>query len=130
MSIELLWTTICLAGMVVAGWGFRDSGRSIRTAEALLAETRLLQVPGITSAIVDAEDLLIIAQGYRRNETLRFLAHGVLLLLGMPAILNPEPVTISTFVTGLIAVNLFILSGSTGDAIDRWRIRRRKTNGK
>lgn len=104
--IEIVWGLICLAGILMALWGYGDASADLRT----LGE--------------DEYSLRVIARGYRRAEVVRFGVHVILLGISVPAMVNPAPVALSPFVSGLIAVNLLLLLNSTLDARDRLYVRR------
>ena len=97
MSIELAWTLLCLLGISVSVWGVRDANASVRVFEA------------------DGNGYLDMARGHRRAEIVRGLIHVILLTMGLPAALNPEPVRFSLFVAELMAVNVLLVLNSLLD---------------
>ena len=106
MSIELVWTLIATAGLVVAVWGFLDANADVHA------------VPNRTNG------RRIIARGYRRDEAISVVIQAILLGIGLGPVIEPEPVRLSAFVVALIVVNLLLLARSLLAARDRLQVRR------
>lgn len=66
----------------------------------------------------------VVARSYRRSEVITTAKQAVLLLMGLPFALNPEPVSLSPFVVALFALNLLGLIRTTLELLDRIRLRR------
>lgn len=105
MSIELVWTLMALAGLVVAVVSFFDAWAGVRRMSGR------------------AEALQIIARGYRRGEAITIVIQAVLLGMGISPLLNPTPVVLSPFVAALIAINGLLLVNSLLHARDRLNVR-------
>ena len=106
MSIELIWTLLATAGLIVAVWGFLDANADVHA------------VPNRTNG------RRIIARGYRRDEAISVMVQAILLGIGIGPVRDPEPVRFSVIVAGLLAINALLLVRSLLAARDRLRVRR------
>ena len=104
--IEIAWMAVAVLALLVAAWGWQDANAGVQ------------RMKGRTSSIQ------IVARGYRRGETFAIAKALVLIGLGLPATLNPEPVQPTPFVAGLMALSLLILVNSALHARDRLLVRR------
>ena len=101
MSIEIAWFILAGTGLGVSLLGFTDAQRSVRSMRNRYNGRR------------------VVARGFRRSEAITAVKQLVLLALGIPAMLNPEPVRLSPFVLGLFALNLLGLARTTLEWRDR-----------
>lgn len=104
--IELAWMAVAILTLLVALWSWLDANQGVRRMEGR------------------ARPLQIVAAGYRRGETFAIVKALVLILLGLPATLNPEPVRLTPFVVGLMGLSLLILVNSALHFRDRLLVRR------
>lgn len=107
MSIEVVWMATAILALIVAVWGWLDANA------------------GVQRMAHREEALQIVARGYRRGETFAIAKALVLLWLGLPASLNPEPVRLTPFVLGLMGLSLLILANSVLHFRDRLLVRRK-----
>ena len=106
MSIELAWILLAGTGLAVSLRGLWDAHEGTRAMRNRYNGRR------------------IVARGYRRSEALTALKQLVLIAIGIPAVLNPEPVRLSPFVLALFALNLLGLARTTLEWRDRVVLRR------
>lgn len=104
--IEILWLLIAGTGLAVSIRGLKDANDSVHSIRNRFNGRR------------------IVARGYRRSEFITTLQQLVLIGLGVPAMLNPVPVSLSPFVLGLFALNLLGLARTTLEWRDRVVLRR------
>jgi hypothetical protein len=104
--IEIVWMTIAFLALLVAVWGWLDANAGVQRMKGR------------------AVTLQIIATGYRRGETFAIAKALVLIGLGVPATLSPEPTRWSPFVAALMLLSVMILLNSALHFRDRLNVRR------
>ena len=105
--IEVTWMAVAIVALLVAVWGWLDANAGVQ---------RMKGRP---------EALQIVARGYRRGETFAIAKALVLLGLGLPSTLDPDPVRLTPFVLGLMSLSLLILANSVLHFRDRLLVRRK-----
>lgn len=107
MSIELAWMTVASTCLIVAVWSWLDANAGVQRMRGR------------------DEALQIVARGYRRGEVFAIAKAVLLIVLGLPATLDPEPVRFSIFVVELMILSLLILANSVMHFRDRLLVRRK-----
>lgn len=104
-NAAVVWTLVSLAGALVSGWGVFDAIRGLRALQGYGNGRR------------------IIAWGYIRAESLRFLIQAAWFVLGAALLLDGRVVMWTTPTIVLVVTNFALLCKSADDIWVRYRVR-------